>query len=173
MCRVDGIWLALKRATTPASHPAFHYFEPAERDLVLGAEALYGRHIETAVAVSNALDMTVAHYLATGHRAVVEGAWITPEFASRRAFGLVEAGRGVRAIFIHEHDEAEVLSAMQDRRNGGRPGTLPPTPRQLIITRVCWLYGNWIRDEASRLGLPVVAARPRDTLVDRIIEAAR
>jgi hypothetical protein len=37
---------------------------------------------------------------------------------------------------------------------------------------MAWRYGNWIRDGAMQRGLPIVAARPRATLVDRIIVAA-
>jgi hypothetical protein len=37
---------------------------------------------------------------------------------------------------------------------------------------MAWRYGNWIRDGARENGLPVVDARPRATLVDRILVAA-
>jgi hypothetical protein len=36
---------------------------------------------------------------------------------------------------------------------------------------MAWRYGNWLRDGALAHGLPVVEARPRNTLVDRIMQA--
>ena len=33
------------------------------------------------------------------------------------------------------------------------------------------LYGDWLRDEAVTHGLPVVAARPRETLLARVAGA--
>jgi hypothetical protein len=36
---------------------------------------------------------------------------------------------------------------------------------------MAWRYGNWLREGAKARGLPVVEARPRETLVDRIMAA--
>ncbi len=37
---------------------------------------------------------------------------------------------------------------------------------------MCLLYGNWLRAEAERLGVPVIAARPWEMLPSRILVAA-
>jgi hypothetical protein len=37
---------------------------------------------------------------------------------------------------------------------------------------MAWRYGNWLREQTPKLGLPSVLAQPRLTLVDRIIAAA-
>jgi hypothetical protein len=36
---------------------------------------------------------------------------------------------------------------------------------------VKWRYGNWLAEEAARLGVAVVDARPRETLVARLRSA--
>ena len=41
---VDAIWLALKAATNPQSHPQLHYFDPSAGELALAPEALCERH---------------------------------------------------------------------------------------------------------------------------------
>jgi 2-phosphoglycerate kinase len=97
-----------------------------------------------------------------GHRLVFEGAWITPELAARRC-----ESPEVRAVFIVESEEKEVLAAMLERSR-----RTEPLPRQLSISAMAWRYGRWLADGAEKFGLPVVPARPRETLVDRIIDAA-
>jgi hypothetical protein len=46
-----------------------------------------------------------------------------------------------------------------------------PSERQLRLAPMAWRYGNWLRDGAEQHGLPVVQARPRERLVDRIVQA--
>jgi 2-phosphoglycerate kinase len=164
---VDALWLALKEATGKEEHPAFHHFEPGSDALALGAEHLLALHIETAQAVSRALGAVLDHYVATRHTAVIEGAWIAPEAAA----GWLESdgvSDQLKAVFIYEEDLEAVGEAMMSRSE-----RTAPSHRQAILARMSWLYGRWLRDEATRLGLPVVPARPRETLLERILEAAR
>ena len=60
---------------------------------------------------------------------------------------------------------SEVLASMVKRQNRDHP-----SERQLRLSEMAWRYGNWLREGADRHGLPVVAARPRETLTDRIID---
>src|SRR2546428_14178502 len=80
----DSLWLAIKKATTPLTHPAVHNFEPTDEMVAKGAEALCQLHIETANALTEPLDEFISREIKEGHDLVVEGAWITPEFAARR-----------------------------------------------------------------------------------------
>ena len=159
----DSLWLALKRATTPLTHLALHHFEPADEMIAKGPEALCQLHIETANALTQALDEFIAREIKEGHDLVVEGAWITPELAARRTSAWI----GARAVFIHEPEPDQVLAAMMSRQS-----VAEPTRRQLWLAPMAWRYGNWLRGEAVRLGLPLVAARPWQTLVERTLEAA-
>jgi len=163
----DMVWLALQAVTNAKEHPELHYFDPSVADLSLGPERLWERHIKTASAVSECLEPVVGSLLRNDGRAVVEGAWITPQFACFRSYDGVEASGRVRAVFIHEPDLAEVLLAMARRR-----GLSEPTDFQRAIARVCWLHGNWLAQQANTLGVPVVSARPQRDLVRRILAAA-
>jgi hypothetical protein len=98
-----------------------------------------------------------------GNRFIFQGAWITPELAARRCVASDE----VRAVFIDEPVAEEIMASILERSKRTEPDA-----RQLIVARVAWLYGNWIREQAERHGVPLVAARPRGTLVGRIIAAA-
>jgi hypothetical protein len=70
------------------------------------------------------------------------------------------AGR-VRAVFLYEPDEVQIL-----RNYASREGE-----QQSMRARVSWRYSEWLRDEARRLGVPEIAARPWDTVLERVIAA--
>ncbi len=160
----DALWKALMSVTSRASHPAFHYFEPTEEEWQRGPEFLCGRHIESAEAQTPALDAFIDREMKEGHRLLLEGAWITPQMAARRCNGVPDA----RAVFIHEPDQDAILASMVERQRRNSP-----SERQLRLSAMAWRYGNWLRDGATEHGLPIVDARPRETLVERIIEAAK
>jgi len=160
---VDAVWLALKAATSPESHPDLHHFEPSEEDLFgLPAETLVERHIKSAQAISAAMGPVIEHYLWEQLPVVLEGAWITPAFAGLWA----RQYEGVQAVFIHEPDMDELLAAMV-----ARAGTQKPSPHRQAGVKVHWLFGNWVREQALAEGLPVVDAPPRTTLADRVLAA--
>jgi 2-phosphoglycerate kinase len=159
----DSLWHALQAATTRESHPPFHYFEPTEEEWMRGPEFLSERHIEAARAMTPAIDAFLDREIAEGHRLVFQSAWLTPEAAARRC----EATAETRAVFIHEPEEAEVLATMVKRQRREYP-----SERQLRLAPMAWRYGNWLQEEAEKRGLPVVQARPRETLVERIMQAA-
>jgi len=161
---VDAIWVALKAATTPQSHPQLHYFDPSAEELTIAPGALCERHIASAREISRAMDPVIEYLLWEGRPVVLEGAWITPA-AARRWTQRYEA---VRAVFIHQPREDAVLAAMLERK-----GAQNPAPFTKAISRVCWLFGNWVREQALAEDLPVVSAAPRATLVERALAAIR
>ena len=159
---VDVIWSALKVATDPASHPELHYFDPSDEDLEMTAHRLCIRHIESARAISDAMDPVIEYYLWERWPVVIEGAWLTPDLASR----WTRQNGAVRAVFIHEQDMDEVLAAMLARSHSDGP-----TRRKKRVSEVCWLFGNWAREQALIEGLPVVDTAPHETLAERVIAA--
>ena len=162
----DIVWLALQAATEASERPELHYFDPKVSDLALAPELLCERHIKTAISVSECLEPVIGSLLREGGRAVVEGAWVTPQLVRLRRYDGVDASDRVRGVFVHEPDPAQVLRTMARRR-----GRSQPTGFQRSIARVCWLHGNWLTEEAGRLGVPVVPARPQRNLATRILAA--
>ena len=160
----DSLWTALKCVTSRESHPAFHHFEPTEEECLRGPEYLCARHIESAEALTPALEAFIDREMKEGHRLLLEGAWITPELAARRT----SAWNGARAVFIYEPEQDQVLAAMMSRQS-----VAEPTKRQLWLAPMAWRYGNWLRDGARKNNLPIVEARPRRTLADRVMQAAK
>jgi 2-phosphoglycerate kinase len=158
----DTIWATLRAATDRTTHPALHHFPGVETGV--GAERMVQLHIESSQAISAALVGFVESQLREQERMVLEGAWLTPQFVSE----MLAAHKGaVRSSFIYEADPEALLYEMISRSS--EPDR---TPRRLALADMSWLYGSWLREECERFRLPVVAARPRETLADRILDAA-
>ena len=151
----DAIWLALKAATDPTSHPELHHFDPPDAEWQ-GHKAEYWceRHIESAEAIGRAMDPVIEYYLLERWPVIVEGTWITPAAAARWS----RQYEGLRAVFIHEPEDlrAHLLS------RGARPRHRGET---------FWLIGNWMREQAETNGLAVVNVQPRATLAERVLGA--
>ena len=160
---IDAIWLALKSATNPVSHPELHYWDPSDEEMFeLSAECLCERHVKSAQAISQAMDPVIERYVWERWPVVLEGAWITPAVAGR----WTRQYEGVQAVFIHEPDADEILASMAARSGGQNH-----SPRQKAGSPVFWLFGNWVREQALAEGLPVVDAPPRATLAERVLAA--
>jgi 2-phosphoglycerate kinase len=160
MLPLDTIWLALRAATSPASHPELHDLDPSGGELTL--ERLRDHHTKGAQTISRAMDPVIEYYLREGQPVVMEGAWIAPSVAAR----WTRDHEDVQAVFIHEPDMDEILATML-----ARSGNQVPTPRVKMICEGSWLVGNRVREEALAVGLPVVDARPRGTLAKRVLAA--
>ena len=160
---IDAIWISLKAATDPASSPELHYFDPPQEEVLKRTpEYLRDLHIKSARSISETLDPVIEYLLWEQSPVILEGAWITPAVAAR----WTKQYESVRAVFIHEPDVDEVLAAML-----ARSGERNATPRKRVISKVCWLFGNWVREQALANGLPVVNVHPRDTLTERVLKA--
>ncbi len=161
---IDAIWISLKAATDPTSSPEFHYFDPPQEELLKRTpEYLCDLHIKSAWAISETLDPVIEYLLWEQSPVILEGAWITPAVAGR----WTKQYESVRAVFIHEPDVDEVLAAML-----ARSGERSPTHLKKVISKVCWLFGNWVREQALAERLPMVTAPPRRTLTERVLAAA-
>ncbi len=109
------------------------------------------------------LEAVIANHLESQTPVMLEGDFIHPALAAQTAFaGLPNAGQ-VRAIFLDEPEEQQLIANFTQRE--------PDGGIQTTRARVSWLYGQWLIDEARRFGLPVLASRPWDTTLDRIVAA--
>ena len=153
----DAIWYALKAATDPTQYPVLHYFDPPDSEWRgFGAEYWCERHIETAQAISLAMDPVIEYCLSEEWPVVVEGTWITPADAARWS----RQYESLQAVFIHEPEDLRTyLLSRRDRLLDHRGETF-------------WLFGNWVREQALANGLAVVNVYPRASLAERVLKAA-
>ncbi len=75
----------------------------------------------------------------------------------------IDAASEVRALFLYEPDETQILRNFAMREPGGG--------EQAKRARVSLLFGRWLKDECGRFGVVALPARPWDTLLPRILEA--
>lgn len=160
--QADDIWFALQKATTREERPALHFFnEPAVWRSK--PEELCQRKIELAEEVSSALELVIENHLHNDDRVIIEGVWITPKLAhmyrGHKQLGLV------RSVFVDEQDQEAIWQVMHAR---GRGFSEWPQAHQEAMARMQALYGQWLRREVSGYGLPLVSARPVETLRDRV-----
>ena len=153
LTKVDDVRLALQRATTPQEQPDLHFFLATPGVWQRPADELRDRLIEVGRAVSRTLEGVIAHHLATSYPLILEGDGIVPHLAAQPSIGGYDAAR-VRSVFLSEPTEAGILANMRER---GRGLEAHETAEQLQQARMNWLYGQWLAEEALRLGLPVLS----------------
>jgi hypothetical protein len=112
-----------------------------------------------------ALESVIGDHLDTKVPVVLEGDFIAPMLAAQISFdGQSNAGR-VRAVFLYEADETQILDNFSQRE--------PEAGMQATRARVSWLQGQWLARECGRIGIPALPARPWRTLFARVLEAVR
>lgn len=166
---VDDVRLAFQRAdvTLPRGteslyadkRPDFRNRTPEEQCAAL---------IDVGGVMSAPLEAIVENHVDQRAPIVIEGDGIVPALLSRPA--VLERAAWIRAAFIVEPDES-VLRAALVARGGSWVAGRTQAELQAEV-RGKWLFGQWLAAEASRRNLEVVEPRPRDTLPERLIEAA-
>ncbi|HXC55697.1 MAG TPA: hypothetical protein VNU97_10395 [Rhizomicrobium sp.] len=160
---IDDFQVLLERMTTPEQQPALHVWKTNPAFEQLAAAEIMAHVLEVGRAMTPGLDAVIGNHLETQMPVVLEGDFIDPALAAQASFAGQSNGRRVRAVFLHEPDEQQLVDNFLRRE----PERGPQTKR----AHVSWLHGQWLKREAERLGIPVVAARPWDTVLERTIAA--
>jgi len=174
---VDDLRIAIQSVTTPDQLPALHYFLTIEDATALTAEAFIEGLNGVGQALMPALCEVISHHVAvpTTGRLILEGDGILPEFVNDLALSdingsaLMNVETKVRAVFIYEAEEAQLLGNFMARKWGFNQSA---SAEQRRYVHSIWRFGQWMKAEAERYGLPVVPARPFTTLAQRILAAA-
>lgn len=158
----DSVWRAVLAMTTPETHPVLHEWPRLEAHPGNPGD-LARLHIREAEMLAPAMEAFIDKECHESNRFVFHAAWIKPDFAARKC----TASERIRAVFIDEPDAGNIMQAVLSRS-----GRKEPDHRQITMVEVARLYGIWLRGGAERLGLPIVAARPYETLDERVLAAA-
>ena len=160
---VDDFQAMLLRMTTPEQQPAIHFWNThPEPD---SADEIVERLVDQSVALCHGLEGVIANHLEADSPVILEGDFILPELAARQTF-LGQPNRGrVRGLLLHEPDEQQLLANYLRRE----PAAGPQPKRAAVSGR----HGLWLKAEAERHGLPVIPARPWNTLAGRALAALR
>ena len=160
---VDDFQAVLERMTTPQQQPVIHFWRTHPDPDSLSAEEILEQGLEVARVMSPGLESVIADHLNARQPVVLEGDFIAPALAAQPSFcGVPNDGR-VRAVFLYEPEESQLLRNLNQRE--------PTAGGQTKRARVSWLQGQWLERECERLGLLALTARPWPTLIGRILEA--
>jgi 2-phosphoglycerate kinase len=165
LLQVDDVRLALQRAIDPSDSPLLHTFASPEVWRRPPAE-LVALKRELAALVSSSLEFVVANHLEHDDRVVIEGVWLTPEFAARPSYAGMEAGARRRSVFVLEEDPSRIRESMLARGRGF--GDLEPADREAMSAMQSG-YARWLRTQALMRKQPIVDARPLGHLAERIL----
>ena len=156
---IDDFQVVLERMTTPEQYPVVHQFR-TDPDAFFALDD--AGKLETAIAYSvvmaRALEAVIANHLDGGPPIALEGDFLLPSLIAQESFqGIPAAGR-VRGFIITE-DEEQIARNYLAREGEPQPDR----------ARWSWNHGEWLCREAERLGVPTLAARPWDTVVERAV----
>jgi 2-phosphoglycerate kinase len=165
LLQVDDVWLALQRAIDPTDSPLLHTFASPEvwRRSTVELAALQR---ELAELISSSLELVVAHHLETDDKIVIEGVWITPEFAMRATYSGSSAGTRRRSAFVLDDEPARIRDAMLAR--GPAFAEWSEADREAMAAMQAG-YAKWLRTQALMRKAPIVDARPLGHLAERIL----
>lgn len=111
--------------------------------------------------ISSVLELVIGNHLENSVPVVLEGDFIQPSHAKQPAYNGIQADGRVRAVFLYEPEQQQIAHNYLVRAGED----------QSRRAHLSWRYSEWLRYEAKRLGIPVVAARPWETVLDRVIAA--
>jgi len=165
LLQVDDVWLALQRAIAPKDGPLLHTFSAPDVWQRSLAE-LVALKRELAALVSSSLELVVAHHLRVEDKVVIEGVWITPEFAARNDYAGTAPGGRRRAVFVLEEDAARIKDTLLQRGRGFDDWTASDRDAMAAMQAG---YAKWLRTQALMRSVPIVESRPVLRLAERIL----
>lgn len=163
LTEIDDFQLILQKMTTPQQQPLLHFWHTNREEFIGWTEERRLAHFNQVCqeVFSPALEVVIANHLESNTPLVLEGDFILPALATLARYEDFPANGQVKALFIYEDDQAQIA-----RNYGLREGR-----EQKGRARMSWLHSEWLRQECERLGIPAVAARPWDTVLERAIAA--
>ncbi len=159
---IDDFQVVLEGMTTPEQQPVLHYWRTHPEEASQMDEEQQLRYMRDYSGVMcRALELVIANHLESRTPIVLEGDFLLPALAVQTSYHGIAANGAVRAVFLYEEDEAQLA-----RNYWAREGEEQPQR-----ARASWRHSAWLRREAERLGVPTVAARPWQTVLERVVAA--
>ncbi|MBO0783088.1 MAG: hypothetical protein J2P37_30095 [Ktedonobacteraceae bacterium] len=166
---VDDLRLALicSRATLPENSDALYFFQSptvwrnASQRLCEGLIAL-------GEVLAPAMQIVVENHIATDAALILEGDGILPSLLTRPVMQRLVSDGLVRAVFLVELEEQNILDNILARGRG--IGHMTETELR-TEAHAKWLFSRWLSSEAQKCDQLVIEPRPWETLVERVIAA--
>src|SRR5690349_9916603 len=125
--------------TTPEQQPALHFWRTHPAPDQLSATEIMEQGLEVGQVMASGLEAVIANHLEEETPVVLEGDFIHPALAAQKTFSGIPNDGQVRAVFLYESDEQQLLTNFLQRE--------PESGPQVVRARVSWLYGQWLKQE--------------------------
>ena len=164
--QADDFRLALQRATKPGELDGLHFFRDPNAIRSAEPDDLVAQLIRVGEIVSNAIEAVIAHHVVARTPIIIEGDGLLPRLAAQTTCDDAQVAGRMRAVFVIESDEIRFQDAWKNRW----PGT-SESEDAWRWRRMAWKYGQWLEQEAKRLGVLIVSSSLFESLVDRVAAA--
>ena len=151
---IDDIYLSVKTMTDSSRLPAIHRWDGGEDWQAAGIQGNVSWLIDVGREMIPALKAIVQRHIEDKVPVIIEGDFISPDLVKLLDHPLA------RAVFLREDIPQIVGNYLA--REGGEP--------QRFRAEVSSAYGRWIEDVCSLTGCPVIAARPWETALNRVLD---
>ncbi len=159
LTEIDDFQVILEHMTTPEQQPVIHLFNTdPDAFFRMDDNGKLAHAISYATVMAEPLEYVIANHLEERSAVVLEGDFLLPALAARTSFNGVPAEGRVRALIVHEPDEAQIARNYEAREGD-----------QGDRARWSWNHSEWLRREATGLGIPALPARPWETTLARAI----
>jgi len=166
---VDDLRLALQQSsvTLPQGTEDLYFFTDTPNIWQQSPERLNDGLVAVGEVMAQAIEVVVANHCDHARPIIVEGDGILPSLAARPLMNRYLMSGQARMVFLVEPDEQILYTNMVAR---GRGVAEHADVELHTEARAKWLYGQWLIEEARHYNMPVLAPRPWETLVERIMK---
>jgi len=156
----------LQQTTSNETHPEIHVFLNYQKGQWRNSQSIFTDWIIVGKAMIKPLNAIVSHHIIVPDvgAIIIEGDGILPMETSQ-----FSESKDVRKVFIVEEDERQLLQNLRARGRGFNEWN---DIEQESFAHASWLFGPWLAQEAKRLELSVIQARPQETLLERLLTVA-
>ena len=163
LTEVDDIHTALMAFTTPKEQPLLHYWWANPDAHQMSAEQIVQHHLAVSRLLLPVLQAIIADHLESRSPVIIEGDYILPELFT--LFPATDEYRQVCGLLLHEPDVGQIITNYLSRE--------PDAGEQHGRATVSRLLGEWSERECQNAGVPCLAPRPYNTLLQRVLEAIK
>jgi len=152
----DDVYQVVKAVTTRECFPAVHHWSTGIGWMDIGVRGNVEWLINVSKEMIPALKSLADRYIEDDLPVIIEGDFVCPEFTV--AFNNPK----IKSLYVLESDKEQLLCNYLAREGG---------ELQHYRAEISAAYGKQLMDACETLGIPVIEARPWETIVDRASDA--
>lgn len=164
--QVDDYRVTLQRTVSQEAEPILHTFLQEDAFLNYEPEKMCKNLIWIGKYLSHAIEAVIERHILMNIPIILEGDGIVPIMAAKYVTRDSNASTRVQSVFILETSEEQLFKVLLKReRNFSNLTKI----EQQHKCRLSVLYGQWLKEEATKYNLPILASQPQESLAERLL----